>query len=159
MRNSVYLIILLFVLSIYSCKLGGQTPAKDNENKSTAGVEYLTTDQFKLKVFDYVVNKEWKFAGDKPVIVDFYATWCGPCKMMSPIMEELAKKYAGKVVFYKVDTDKESELSRAMGIQSLPTFLFIPLGKQPQASMGAMPKENIEKAINELLLTTSNKTK
>jgi len=151
MKNISFLVFILLT-GFYGCKLGGQTPAKEGDNKASAGVQYLSTEQFKLKVFDYKTNKSWKFEGNMPVVVDFYATWCGPCKMMSPIMEELAVKYAGKVVFYKVDTDKESELAQAMGIQSLPTFLFIPKDKQPQAAMGAMPKETVDKAINDLLL-------
>ena len=159
MKKIVYLLAVVSIFSIYACNLGGQTPAKESDNKASAGVLYLTTEQFKLKVFDYKTNKNWKFEGNMPVVVDFYATWCGPCKMMSPIMEELAVKYAGKVIFYKVDTDKESELAQAMGIQSLPTFLFIPKDKQPQAAMGAMPKETVEKAINDILLTNLNSTK
>ena len=157
MRNTFYLIFAFLLISTSSCKLGGQTAAKETDNHTSVGVQYLSTSLFKQQVFDYEANKEWKFEGKLPAIVDFYATWCGPCKMMSPIMEELAVKYAGKVSFYKVDTDKESDLARAMGIQSLPTFLFIPLGKQPQAAMGAMSKENMERAIEELLFGNSGK--
>lgn len=112
----------------------------------------MTNDIFKLKVFNYEVNKEWKFEGNLPVIIDFYATWCGPCRMLSPKVEEIAREYAGKIVVYKVDTDKEPLLAQSMGISSLPTLLFIPVKGKPQASMGAVPKETLVKAINEILL-------
>jgi thioredoxin 1 len=87
-----------------------------------------------------------------PVIIDFYADWCGPCRQLSPRIEEIAKEYAGKIIVYKVNTDKERELSQKLGIQSLPTLLFIPMKGQPQATMGALPKETLVKAVNEVLL-------
>jgi len=131
----------------------GNCIANDTSKKETTGsVIHLTNDLFKQKIYNYDINKQWKFEGDKPVIIDFYASWCGPCKMMSPIIEEIAKEYAGKIVVYKVDTDAESLLSQKMGISSLPTLLFIPLKGQPQGSVGAIPKESLVKAINEVLL-------
>jgi thioredoxin len=103
-------------------------------------------------VFNYETNKEWKYLGNKPAIIDFYASWCGPCRIMTPRLEEIAKEYAGKIIVYKVDTDKEQALSANMGIQSLPTLVFIPQSGKPQASLGAIPKESLVKAIHEVLL-------
>jgi len=114
-------------------------------------VEHLTTATFKEKVFNYETNTEWKFEGTRPAMVDFYADWCGPCKMVAPILEELSKEYDGKIDIYKVNTDQERELSSAFGIQSIPSLLFIPVGAQPQMAMGALPKESFKKAIIEVL--------
>ncbi|NLJ09771.1 MAG: thioredoxin [Treponema sp.] len=113
--------------------------------------EKINTEQFKEKVFNYETNTEWKYSGDLPAIVDFYADWCGPCKMVSPILDQLSKEYEGKIRVYKVNTDEEQELSAVFGIQSIPTILFIPKEGQPQAAMGALPKAALEKAINDVL--------
>ena len=118
-------------------------------------VKQLTTSEFQEKVFDYKEGKEWNFKGETPAIIDFYADWCGPCKMLAPIMDELAQEYDGKVDFYKVDTEKERELSGVFGIQSIPSILFIPKGEQPQMNVGALPKQNIVQAIDELLGVTA----
>jgi len=120
--------------------------------ENTGTVIHLTNDQFKKMIFNYEVNKEWKYLGNKPAIIDFYADWCGPCRKMAPQLEEIAKQYSGKLIVYKVDTDKERQLSASLGIQSLPTLIFIPQNGKPQASMGAIPKETLIKAINEVLL-------
>lgn len=114
-------------------------------------MEHLTKESFLQKVFNYEQNKEWKFEGDKPAVIDFYADWCGPCKMVSPIMEELSKEYDGKVDIYKIDTEAEQELASAFGIRSIPSVLFIPQSEQPQMSVGAMPKEGYIKAIEDVL--------
>jgi len=113
--------------------------------------ERLNTAQFKEKVFNWEANKEWKYEGTLPAIVDFYADWCGPCKMVSPVLDQLAKEYEGKMHVYKVNTDEEQELSAVFGIQSIPTILFIPVEGQPQAAMGALPKASLEKAIVDVL--------
>ncbi len=112
----------------------------------------LTTEDFKKKVFDYENNKEWKYAGELPAIIDFYADWCGPCKMVAPILEELAKEYDGKLVIYKVDTEAEQELSGAFGIQSIPSILFIPVDQQPMMQKGALPKHVLKQVIEEHLV-------
>jgi len=113
-------------------------------------MENLTVETFKEKVFDYTQNKEWSFKGEKPAIIDFYADWCGPCKTIAPILEELDTENEG-IDFYKVDTEKENELAAAFGIQSIPSILFIPLEGQPQMAMGALPKATFQQAIAEIL--------
>ncbi len=115
-------------------------------------VVYLTTEEFKNRVFNYEVSKEWKYAGELPAIIDFYADWCGPCKMVAPILQEIAKDYAGKLIVYKVDTESERELAGAFGISSIPTLLFVPMNGQPQAAMGALPRQTFDKAIKDILL-------
>ncbi len=113
--------------------------------------EMLTKETFLAKVFNYEENKEWKFEGDKPAIIDFYADWCGPCKMVAPIMEELAQEYEGKIDVYKINTDEQQELAGAFGIQSIPSILFIPVDEQPQMAAGALPKETFQKVISDVL--------
>lgn len=119
----------------------------------------LTTEGFKEKVFDYTKNEEWKYAGELPAIVDFYADWCGPCKMVAPVLEELAKEMDGKLFIYKVDTEKEQELSAVFGIQSIPTFLFIPMNEQPSMQPGALSKATFKKIIMEHLLPKEEEAK
>ena len=114
--------------------------------------ELLTKETFLKKVFNFEENKEWKFEGDKPCIIDFYADWCGPCKMVAPILEELSDEYKGKVDIYKVDTEVEQELSAAFGIRSIPSMLFCPENEQPQMAQGALPKDNLKQVIEEVLL-------
>ena len=114
-------------------------------------IEHLNLDTFKSKVFNFTDNKEWKFEGDKPCIIDFYADWCGPCKMVAPILEELAKEYEGKMNIYKVDTEDQRELAGMFGIQSIPSLLFVPKEGQPQMAMGALPKETFVRAFKEVL--------
>ena len=115
-------------------------------------MEHLTKETFLKKVFDYENNKEWNFSGELPAIIDFYADWCGPCKMVAPVLESLSKEYAGKINIYKVDTDKEQELASVFGIRSIPSILFIPKEGKPQMAMGAMPKEAFVEAINSVLM-------
>jgi thioredoxin 1 len=113
--------------------------------------EHLTKETFLTKVFNYEVNKEWKYEGEKPCLIDFYADWCGPCKMVAPVLEELSKEYDGKLEIYKIDTEKEVELASVFGIRSIPSLLFVPKDGQPQMAMGALPKETLEKAFKEVL--------
>lgn len=133
-------LILLALVAIFALTATAQT------------VNYLSTEQFKAKVFDYTTEKEWKYKGDKPCIIDFYTTWCGPCKRLAPIMEELAKQYAGKVYFYKVDVEQEREVAQAFGISSFPRILYIPVTGKPMMQIGLQPKENIEEIIDDNLL-------
>lgn len=119
--------------------------------------EHLTKEAFLKKVFNYEINQQWKYEGDKPCIVDFYADWCAPCKMLSPILEELSEEYKDKIYIYKVNTENEIELSHVFGIRSIPTLLFVPIDEQPQISMGALPKHTLKQIIEDLLLK-NNKT-
>jgi len=147
MRKIITLSVLAFAFLLGNCSAGSP------EGKAKSGeVIVLTNETFKQKVFNYEVNKQWKYEGTMPAIIDFYATWCGPCRQISPRIEEIAREYAGKIVVYKVDVDVERQLAQNLGIQSLPTILFIPAKGQPQAAMGALPKESLVKAINEVLL-------
>lgn len=114
-------------------------------------IEHLTLDTFKTKVFDFEQNKEWKFEGNEPCIIDFYADWCGPCKMVAPILEELSKEYGSKLNIYKVNTEDERELAAMFGIQSIPSLLFVPKDGKPQMAMGALPKATFEQAFKEVL--------
>ncbi len=121
------------------------------KSKANIMIEHLTNDQFKENIFDYTVNKEWNFEGTKPAVIDFYADWCTPCRMVAPILEELAEEYDGKIDIYKVDTEAERELAGIFGIQSIPSILFIPSEGQPQMAMGALPKDTFRKAFKEVL--------
>jgi thioredoxin 1 len=113
---------------------------------------HLNAADFREKVFNYETSKEWKYEGSLPAIIDFYADWCQPCKMVAPVLEDLASEYAGKIMVYKINTEEEQELASVFGIQSIPTLLFIPKEGQPQAAMGALPKETFEKVIKDVLL-------
>lgn len=119
--------------------------------KQIVMTEHLTAETFKEKVFNYEVNKEWKFEGKVPCVIDFYADWCGPCKIVAPILEELAEEYDGKMNIYKVNTEEERELSSVFGIQSIPSILFVPKDGQPQMAMGALPRDTFEKAFKDVL--------
>ena len=121
--------------------------------------EHLTKEKFLQDVFNYEKNKEWKFEGEIPCVIDFYADWCGPCKMVAPVMDELSKEYEGKVNFYKIDTEAEQELAGAFGIRSIPSLLFIPKEGQPQMAVGALPKETIKKTVDEQLLVENVEAK
>lgn len=136
------LTLLLFVMRAAASNKGDETMKATN----------ITKEDFLTKVMDYKNNPtEWKYLGDKPAIIDFYASWCGPCKMMAPIMDELAAEYDGEVYIYKVDTEAEQELAQVFGIRSIPSILFIPMDGQPMMSQGAMPKAELKKIIDEKL--------
>jgi len=151
---------LIIVLSMLVASCNGQQKQQKSEEKEVTKKETkmntikLNKADFLLKVVNYETNpNEWKYLGDKPAIIDFYADWCGPCRAVAPTLEELAGEYSDKIYIYKVDTDKEQELAGLFGIRSIPSILFIPMDGQPQMAQGALPKAEIKKAIDEFLLT------
>lgn len=152
--------IIIFVLGgiILTIGAGFQLTASTNDEvkatKEENSVIYLDADSFKEKVFNYETNTEWKYEGEVPAILDFYADWCGPCKMLSPVLESIQKEYNGKVQIYKIDTDKQRELASTFGIRSLPTIVFVPLKGEPQAAMGFRSKNDLETMISEILQVT-----
>lgn len=159
MRMNRILITLLTVITVVaSCNAHTKDNASANEvAKSTKEIKVktisLTKAEFLSKVANFEKNpNEWKYLGDKPAIVDFYATWCGPCKTIAPILNELAAEYGNEIYIYKVDTDKEKELASVFGIRSLPSLLFIPMEGMPQMTQGAMPKTELKKVIDTVLL-------
>lgn len=114
-------------------------------------MEVLSIQAFKEKIFDFEKNQKWVFTGPRPVIVDFYADWCGPCRALSPVLEEIAQDYAGKLDIYKVDTEATPELAALFGVRGIPALLYIPIsGEEPAMSSGFAPKESLQKAIQEI---------
>ena len=149
--------LLFFLASAVIIALS--TKAQSVSSDSNGKVIHIGKTEFVEKIYDYEKNPDkWIYNGNKPAIIDFYADWCGPCRMLSPTLESLAQKYKDKIIIYKVNTDKERELAAAFGITSLPTLLFIPMDKMPQVAQGALPKEDLEKAINDFLLKKKKKT-
>ncbi len=113
----------------------------------------LDRDGFLKHIFNYEVNpQQWVYEGDLPAIVDFYADWCAPCRLIAPIMDQLALEYKGRIRIYKVDTEKQKELAGVFNVRNIPSILFIPMKGQPQMSMGALPKETFKQVIEEFLL-------
>lgn len=119
-------------------------------------LEHLTKETFLQKVFDYENKEEWEYQGELPAIIDFYADWCQPCKIVAPILEQLAEEYKDKIVIYKVDTEAEQELAAVFGIRSIPSILFIPLNDRPQMAVGALPKDAFIEIIEDVLLKQNN---
>ncbi len=120
--------------------------------EETGHVYYLTTEQFRSQICDYTTQSEWHYLGDKPCVIDFYTTWCGPCKRLAPIMAELSEEYCDQVIFYKVDTEKEPELAYVFNIQSIPQVLYVPMQGKPTIAQGLYPKDQIQSIIEEYLL-------
>ena len=153
----------IFFASLMLAMIFTACAGKNKENKTVEnnpskevkkmGTIHLTKAEFLTKVSNYEANpSEWKYLGDKPCIIDFYASWCGPCKTIAPILEDLAKEYEGQIYIYKVDTEAEQELAAAFGIRSIPSILFCPIGEAPQMAQGALSKDAFKKAIMEVLL-------
>lgn len=159
MNKTILFFLALVLAATTACGRGSSNnnPVKE-ETMATEGngkVIHLTKAEFLAKVYNFEKNpEEWKYEGDKPAIVDFYATWCGPCKALAPVLEELAKEYAGKVYIYKIDVDKEEELAGAFGIRSIPTLLWIPQSGKLTVTQGALPKPELKKMIDDTLLNS-----
>ena len=166
MKKLQLILILSVLISTISCKSAQDNNSTDKDSKKSEVVqdknvsesdkivpEHLTYETFKEKVWDFEKNpEEWVYEGDVPCVIDFYATWCRPCKMVAPIMEDLANEYKGKIKIYKIDTDKEKKLAGVFGIRSIPAVLFSPMKGKPMMQTGALPKEEYVKIINTELL-------
>lgn len=148
MKKVIILIALGFTILLTNCN----SNTSGNTSNTSGSITALTNETFKANVYNYPMNQQWKYEGKLPAIIDFHATWCAPCKKLSPLLEDLAVKYKGKIVVYKVDVDAEQQLAQSMGIQSMPTLLFIPANGQPQQSVGLVSTEILEKMIHEILL-------
>lgn len=150
-KISTVLILLIFSISAF---------ASEPQVKETAKPIDLTKETFIEKVFDYESNpEEWKYIGDKPAIVDFHADWCGPCRITSPILAELAAEYGDELYIYKINVDEQPELAHVFGARSIPMFLFIPMNETPQIGVGALPKKSFREAIDTFLLKKDQESK
>lgn len=143
---------LLVTTSCSFARTENENKVEPSKTESKMKTIHLTKQDFLDKVFNYETSTEWKYLGDKPALIDFYASWCGPCKALSPVLEELAAEYGDEIYIYKINTEEEQELAAAFNIRSIPTLLFIPMTGQPQMSMGAMPKNSLKEAIDKVLL-------
>jgi len=166
MKKLSVVMIMVFSFAFFSCSnmqgnqketkvsiADGETEGGDTDSQTTGKVEYLSYDTFLTKVWNFEANsQEWIYEGDVPCVIDFYADWCGPCKRVAPIMDDLAAKYDGKVKIYKINTDKERQLSSAFGIRSIPAVLFVPMKGKPMMQTGALPKDQYIKIIEDELL-------
>lgn len=138
MKKTIFLLIAIFTATVFT-SVKAQT------------IKHLTTAEFKKEIWDYSANKDWKYLGDKPAIIDLFATWCPPCKKLSPILEEIQKQYGNKIQIYKVDVDKEPELAQLFKASSIPLMIFIPKDGKPFSVAGLRPQEQIEQLIGEKL--------
>ncbi len=157
MKKTALIALSLFLFLSIGCQANNESKKEDKAKIADKGEKHYTQKigkaEFIEKVWNYEKNKEWNFEGDKPVIIDFYADWCGPCKVAAPILEEIAKEYDGKIQVYKINTDEQQELSQIFQIRSIPAFLYIPMKGKPSMSTGfSGGKQGFIKAINELLL-------
>ncbi|MEJ2594205.1 MAG: thioredoxin [bacterium] len=165
MRRIGYILLILIMTGTYSCtdavgsQEGNVTVSENGEHSATlpeesgAEPEYLTYDTFKEKVWNFEENpQEWVYEGDVPCVIDFYADWCKPCRMVAPIMDDLAKEYDGKLKIYKIDVDKEKQLASIFQVRSIPAVLFSPVKGRPMMQAGALPKDQYVRIIEENLM-------
>ncbi len=155
MKRLIYGVILSsFILAACNTQAKEKQELKQTTKKEVAmKTIHLTKAEFLAKVANFETNpKEWKYLGDKPALIDFYADWCGPCKAIAPVLEELAAEYEGQIYIYKINTENEQELAAAFGIRSIPSLLFVPMNGDPQMAMGALPKSTLKEAIDSVLL-------
>ena len=162
MKKATLVLLMATAITLTACSPQNSKKSQTTDNvnkelkvkeKKNMTVTELTTSEFKKRVMDFDKHpQEWVFEGDKPAIIAFYATWCGPCKATAPILDELANDYAGKVDIYKVDVDQQQELAALFGVRSIPSLLFIPKEGKPQMQVGAMNKQQFEAAIKSTLL-------
>lgn len=153
--KKIIITLSLVTLVLTSCSGQQKDSSKENNQKIENKMKTinLTKSDFLSKVANYEANPtEWKYLGDKPAIIDFYASWCGPCKVIAPVLEELAAEYGDSIYIYKIDTEKEQELAAAFGIRSIPSLLFVPMNGEPQMAQGALPKSSLKEAIDKILL-------
>lgn len=162
MKKFRFVLAIAALLAAFGCNKAAKpeegdsaadTAVTDSNNSGEGSVIQLTTADFLEKVVNYKDRTErvWNYRGDKPAVVDFYADWCGPCRMMAPLLKEAAGKYAGQVYIYKVDVDKENEVASSFGIQGIPTLMFIPVGRDPEIIVGAIGKEELFNKIDNIL--------
>lgn len=163
MKKIMITVVLVAMAGLMVAQIGKENQKNNqkqvtmNEKKTTKPT-HLTKEEFLSKVTNYETNPtEWKYLGDKPCIIDFYAEWCGPCKRLAPVLDELAVEYGDDIYIYKIDTEEEQELAAAFGIRSIPTLLFVPMGEKPQMAQGALPKSNLKEVIETVLLKKDSK--
>lgn len=146
-------LLAIFATTGRAANQGDKNDKQTTTKTTTMKTIHLTKADFLKKVVDYETNpQEWKYLGDKPALIDFYASWCGPCKALAPVLEELAAEYGDQIYIYKIDTEAEQELAAVFGIRSIPTLLFVPMEGKPQMAQGAMPKAALKEAIDKTLL-------
>ena len=146
--------VLLFIAMLFSFNGAyAQQNGVDSASHNSGEIIFLNKADFLSKIYNYEKNTEkWVYEGKVPCLIDFYADWCGPCKMVDPILKELAKEYDGKLIIYKINVDEERELAAVFGIRNIPTYLFVPAEGNPQSKMGAMPRESFVQVIDGFLL-------
>ena len=146
MKKSKFVFVLILIVCM--CM-----PAIAQKGKNSL-VKQMTTNQFKAQIWNYSSDKEWKYLGNKPAIIDLYADWCPPCRKLAPILAEIAQEYAGKIDVFKINVDNEPELAQLFNASSIPLMVFIPKDEKPTLIKGARPNQQIEKIINSVLFNT-----